>query len=339
MPRQARLDSPGTLHHVILRGIERGAIVTDEADRERFCTRLGDLATATGTAVYAWAILPNHCHLLLRSGPPGLPVFMRRWLTGYAITFNRRHKRAGHLFQNRYKSIVVEEDAYFRELVRYIHLNPLRAGLVDSLKALDRYPWCGHAALMGHRTVPWQARRDVLDWFGRAPAPAVRAYRAYVAAGVPLGRRLDLVGGGLVRSLGGWAAVRAMRPRTPADIADARILGHGDFVEQILQEAEARQRPCAIPAERAQRAERAIRAACARVGITPDELAAGSRRGLIPALRATLATELVTTLGLSLAEVARQLGVTTSAISRAVRRPGGGVSQSGKQRPPSRTLS
>ena len=114
MPRQARLDSPGTLHHVIIRGLERGTIVRDDADREAFVTRLGDLAQATGTAIYAWAVLPNHAHLLVRSGPAGLPRFMRRLLTGYAVTFNRRHQRVGYLFQNRYKSIVCEEDAYSR---------------------------------------------------------------------------------------------------------------------------------------------------------------------------------------------------------------------------------
>ena len=124
MPRQARLDAPGTLHHVIVRGLERGMIVRDDTDRDAFVTRLGDLAQGSGTAIYAWALLPNHAHLLLRSGPRGLSRFMRRLLTGYAINFNRRHKRVGYLFQNRYKSIVCEEDAYFRELVRYIHLLP-----------------------------------------------------------------------------------------------------------------------------------------------------------------------------------------------------------------------
>jgi putative transposase len=322
MPRQARLDSPGTLHHVMVRGLARGAIVTDETDREHLCIRLGRVAAATGTTLYAWAVLPNHCHLLLRSDPSGLPVFMRRWLTGYAITFNRRHKRAGHLFQNRYKSIVCEEDAYFRELVRYIHLNPLRAGLVASLRALDRYLWCGHAAILGRHTVSWQDRQSVLNWFGRSEAQAVRAYRAYVAAGIPLGRRPELVGGGLVRSLGGWAAVQAMRPRKPVDVADPRILGHGDFLEQLLQEVEARQRERWRPAERAKRADAAIQAACSRAGITLSEMAAGSRRGPIPALRAIIAKELITRLGLSVAEAARRLGVTTSAVSRAVRRPG-----------------
>ncbi len=118
MPRQARLDAPGTVHHVILRGLERGQIVADAQDRAAFVARLGDLAAATGTTLYAWALLPNHAHLLLRSGPQGLPQFMRRVLTGYALGYNHRHQRVGHLFQNRYKSIVVEEEPYFRELQR-----------------------------------------------------------------------------------------------------------------------------------------------------------------------------------------------------------------------------
>ena len=110
MPRQARLDAPGTLHHVILRGIERGKIMADAEDRAAFLARLGDVATATGTTVCAWALLPTHAHLLLWSGAPGLPRVMRRLLTGYAQAYNRRHRRRGHLFQNRYPSIVVEEE-------------------------------------------------------------------------------------------------------------------------------------------------------------------------------------------------------------------------------------
>ena len=209
MPRQARLDSPGTLHHVILRGIDRGRIVADEEDRAAFLARLGDVATATGTTIYAWALLPNHAHLLLRSGAQGLPLVMRRLLTGYAQAYNRRHRRIGHLFQNRYKSIVVEEDAYFRELVRYIHLNPLRAHLVPDLPRLDRYPWSGHAAVLGRGTRPWHDRGYVLACFGRTERAALRAYRAYLREGIPQGRRPELVGGGLVRSLGGWAEVSA----------------------------------------------------------------------------------------------------------------------------------
>ncbi len=127
MPRGARLDSPGTLHHVIVRGIERKEIVNDNKDRKNFITRMGDIAIETETAIYAWVLMNNHAHILLRSGLCGLPTYMRRVLSGYAVSYNRRHRRHGHLFQNRYKSIVCEEDSYFMELIRYIHLNPLRA--------------------------------------------------------------------------------------------------------------------------------------------------------------------------------------------------------------------
>ena len=106
---------------------------------------------------------------------------MRRLLTGYAVSFNRRHRRAGHLFQNRFKSIVVEEEPYLLELVRYIHLNPLRAHLVPDLGALDTYPWSGHATLLASRSQSWQDTDFVLAHFGarvRQRRGQVRAKRA-----------------------------------------------------------------------------------------------------------------------------------------------------------------
>jgi putative transposase len=320
MPRQPRLDAPGTLHHVMLRGIARGQIVADREDRETFLRRLGEVAIATGTTVYAWALLPNHAHLLLRSGPAGLPRVMRRFLTGYALAYNRRHRRMGHLFQNRYKSIVVEEDAYFRELLRYIHLNPLRAKVVPNLLHLDRYPWCGHAGLLGRGTPPWQDRAYVLAWFGQRERPAYQAYRAYLREGIPQGRRLDLVGGGLIRSLGGWAEVRAIRQRGERVRTDARILGSGPFVEQMLARGDDRAKRQVARAKRLHEAEGIIRQACQRNGISDEELRMGGRRRQISAVRAHLAVYLVTQCGLSLADAARQLGVSTSGIAKAVAR-------------------
>ena len=162
MPRQARLDTPGTLHHVIIRGIERRKIADDRKDRDRFVLRMGQLAVETGTTIYAWSLLTNHAHILLRSGADGLANFMRRFLTSYSITYNHRHNRHGHLFQNRYKSIVCDEDSYFQELVRYIHLNPLRAKLVKDFVALEAYPWCGHGVIIGRIRNDWQDRDYVL---------------------------------------------------------------------------------------------------------------------------------------------------------------------------------
>jgi putative transposase len=236
MPRQARLDAPGTLHHVIVRGIEKRRIVDDRADRESFVSRMGQIASEAETPIYAWALMTNHAHILLRSGPYGLSRFMRRFLTGYAISYNRRHHRYGHLFRNRYKSIVCDEDSYFRELVRYIHLNPLRVKLVKSMSELDRYRWCGHSVLMGRIKHGWQDRDYVLSWYGDKEGQAKKGYRQYVKAGIDQGRRPELVGGGLVRSLGGWSQVLSMRRQNERVLTDERILGSGDFVDLILSQ-------------------------------------------------------------------------------------------------------
>lgn len=106
-------------------------------------------------------------HLLVRTGNRPLFTSLRKILTGYVVRFNRRHKRQGHLFQNRYKSIVCEEDPYLLELTRYIHLNPLRAGMVRTLKELARYPWSGHSAIMGVVKRQWQNTGEILGYFGR----------------------------------------------------------------------------------------------------------------------------------------------------------------------------
>src|SRR5512147_3170570 len=143
MPRQARLDAPGALHHIMVRGINRSAIFADEQDKARFLERLGENIAEGKCSVYAWVLMDNHVHLLFKSGTRGISAVMRKLLTWYAQYFNHRHNRTGHLFQNRYKSILCDEESYLLALVRYIHLNPVRGQLVKSMKELDCYPWCG----------------------------------------------------------------------------------------------------------------------------------------------------------------------------------------------------
>jgi REP element-mobilizing transposase RayT len=238
LPRQARLDAPGTLHHVIVRGIEKRQIVDDDKDRKSFVDRMGSLALEMDTAIYAWTLMGNHAHIFLRSGPSGLSKYMMRLLTGYAVFYNRRHGRHGHLFQNRYKSIVVEEDAYFQELVRYIHLNPLRARIIDSISKLERYRWCGHSVILGKLKNDWQDKEYVLKWFGKRIGDARRAYRKFVENGVEQGHRSDLIGGGLIRSQGGWVAVKEMLREGVREKSDERILGSGEFVQQLIQQSD-----------------------------------------------------------------------------------------------------
>jgi len=281
---------------------------------------MGRIALESKTPVYAWALMTNHAHVLLRSGPKGLPGFMRRLLTGYAGSFNRRHRRHGHLFQNRYKSIICDEDTYFTELVRYIHLNPLRAGLVKDMATLDRYLWCGHLGLMAARKHDWHHVDDVLAWFGKSAGTARRAYRDYVEEGVSMGRRPDLVGGGLVRSQGGWSNVIAMRRRKVRELADERILGPGDFVAGIIEEAEKDFKRSLKNNLSVNEIETLILKACKASGVHIDELRSGGRRREVSRIRSKLAIELVQRHGVSLAETARQLGVSTSAVGNLLKR-------------------
>jgi putative transposase len=318
MPRQARLDAPDTLHHVMVRGIERTPIFRDDTDREDFVVRLAALAEAGAWSVYAWALLPTHAHLLVRTGTRPLPRSMRSLLTGYAGAFNRRHKRVGHLFQNRYKSIVVEAEAYLLELVRYVHLNPLCAKVVPDLRRLDCFPWTGHSALWG--TVPrsWQDTQTILTQFGPTPARARRAYHTFLAAGLSHGQRRELQGGGLVRSLGGWQAVTAVR-RTGAPVqADARVLGSGEFVAALLREAPISPRPGGRPA-RVSLETLAARVA-ARLGVPVPALFGQTQTRPAVAARQLLAYIWVEGLGRRASDLARALGQTRGNISTAARR-------------------
>jgi REP element-mobilizing transposase RayT len=306
----------------MVRGIEKGLVVRDDTDRQAFLERMGKLATATGTSIYAFALMPNHAHILLKSGPNGLSTFMSRLLSGYAQYFNRRHQRVGHLFQNRYKSIICEEEAYFDKLVAYIHLNPLRAGLVESLAQLALYPWSGHAVLMNKAIYAWMDREYVLQLFGRKEGSAKRAYLAYLEEEMGVDREEELSGGGLIRSQGGWSKVLSMRKSGEKAMSDERILGGDEFVRTILGEAEGRTDVVIPHHERLDQLIEAIEKACEVAGVSTANLRTGSKRGVLPKLRRELARKGVEEYGISLAETARPLGVTTNAVSYMLKRDG-----------------
>jgi REP element-mobilizing transposase RayT len=300
----------------MVRGIERRKIVDDDEDRRNFVSRMGKLAIETRTKIHAWALLTNHLHILLSSGPAGLSKFMRRLLTGYAVTYNLRHRRYGHLFQNRYKSIVCDADRYFTELVRYIHLNPLRARLVGSLSELEGYRYCGHGVIVGRIRYEWQDRGSVLSWFGRRKREAQKRYREFVKEGVSLGSRPELVGGGLVRSMGGWSQVVSLRERGVRELTDERILGSGEFVERVLSEADEKLQKQHCVKERKKTIEKIIAEWCRKGQATMAEVSSGSRRGSVSGVRARIVTALIEEHGVPMAEIARRMGISTSAVSK-----------------------
>jgi putative transposase len=245
---------------------------------------------------------------------------MQRLLTGYAFYFNRRYRRSGHLFQNRYKSILCQEDAYLLDLVRYIHLNPIRARLVQDYKALQTYPFCGHSAIMGKVPREWQDTAYILGMFGGGVTAARSAYRSFVQDGLAMGRRKDLVGGGLVRSQGGWAAVKALRRAGAYQKGDERILGDGDFVEAALREAEERLERRTRLRAKGVTFETVVGRVAGQLQMSPEDVLAGGKKRQTVAARSLLCFWASSDLGMSQAWLAQRLGISHAAVSAAVAR-------------------
>ncbi len=317
MSRQPRLDAPGALHHIMGRGIERTTIFRTDQDREDFLNRLADLCLDGNLIVYAWSLMPNHFHLLAQTGRQSISRTMRKLLTGYVVNFNLRHKRHGHLFQNRYKSIICEEDPYLLELTRYIHLNPLRAGIVGEMRALSQYCWAGHSAIMGRVKREWQDIDTVLTYFGKG-RKAVEKYEQYVREGVAKGKRPELVGGGLIRSLGGWSQVLSFRRKGMKVASDERILGGDEFIQRLMSEAEEREKETLRLLRKVPDLPNLARTIVKGEEIAESELRSGNRKREVVRARRLFCQLAVGKMGYPGAEVARFLGVTTSSVNRLV---------------------
>ena len=243
---------------------------------------------------------------------------MRKLLTGYAVTFNKRHRRHGHLFQNRYKSILCEEETYLRELVRYIHLNPLRAGIVKDLGELASYPYCGHSVLLGKKKHAWQDRDYVLGYFGKTEKEAMRRYVGFVSKGVEEGRRPDLVGGGLLRTVGGWKGLKDLRDSGEKVRADERVLGGSDFVERVLRESALEWEKKSILKQRGVDLSRLLQKVASHFGVDFEDLKSGSKVSSVSKARSVLCYLGVRKLGIASAKISRELGISPSGVSRAI---------------------
>jgi len=233
---------------------------------------------------------------------------MRRLLTGYAVSFNHRHQRSGHLFQNRYKSIVCEEEPYLLELVRYIHLHPLRAGLVANLHELDRYPWSGHAVLLSNRQFAGQDTAAILERFARDLTEARQNYSLFIADGVSAGRRDDLLGGGLKRSHG-------ERADNANESFDERVLGGGDFVDRLKQDCNLQERM-----KRTVTLEKLLVAVAAALNVEPDSVVKPGKSRAPAAARAIICHLAIYRFGYTGSEVGAFLHLGPTGVSLASRR-------------------
>jgi len=314
LPRKARLDAEGAIHHVIVRGIEQRRIFDDDGDCRSFVSRMAKVAVESETTIYAWSLLPNHAHILMRSGPLGISKFMRRLLTGYAVYFNLRHDRQGYLFQNRYKSILCEEEVYFKELIRYVHLNPLRAGLVDDLAGLDHYPWCGHAFVVNGAEHPWHDVSFVLSRFGEKSREAIRKYREFLEGGIREEATGEKRQWRSDWSLLEWLkGLRIAGERDEPD-RDGRVLGGEKFIGSLIREKKK------ASSLRAKSPVELISDACGKAGLSTGALQSGSRRSNVAKLRAQLVLQLVDQPGMTLTRIGQLMGVSKSGVSKILNR-------------------
>jgi hypothetical protein len=185
---------------------------------------------------------------------------------------------------------------------------------------LDSYPWSGHSVIAGRQFNTWQDHEYVLKWFGDSQSSAKKAYRVFIQKGIQKGRRPELVGGGLIRSMGGWSVVKSMRRDGLKAKGDERILGSSDFVLQLIDQAEERVKNQFSGDELLEQAEQLIQRCCTKHKIPIIALRSGGRRRDVSNLRTHLALKLVNELGLSLAETGRQIGLTTSGVAQILRR-------------------
>jgi putative transposase len=298
MARPLRLEFAGALYHVTARGNERKPIYRDERDRQRFLERLATVAAGFSVRVHAYVLMRNHYHLLVETPAGNLSRAMRQLNGVYTQDFNRRHRRAGHLFQGRYKAILVDKDSYLLELSRYIHLNPVRVGEVR--QPWD-FGWSSAGAFVGKRRAPnFLVVGEVLGHFGRRRATARRRYAAFLLDGMEKGDAKP------------WAAVEGQL-----------LLGEPPWVERMKRrlgawpaggEETGRRKlslrpPLSVLLTQVCREARVERAALMR------------RRGLRGSWARRVAMALAWELcGLSQSEIAQALGVGPYAVSKAVAR-------------------
>ena len=299
------------------RGLERRHIFAGTDDKQDFLARLGDGLAKTQCQCLAWAIMSNHYHLLIRVSSEPLSKLMGKLLSGYATQYNRRKKRSGYVFQNRYKSILCDEDAYLLELIRYIHLNPLKAKIVRSLPELERYPWSGHAGLMGKHEQDWHAKEEVLGLFAHHLKRARTHYRHFIQEGINDIASKDYLGGGLVRSYGGWESVKLLRKEHEIRIGDERILGGSRFVEAILDEDRLNINEKSRWQQKGWDLQRLVEKVCETVGIDQSDLALKGRQNAISTAKSLICYWGTQVLGISSTDISTFLCVSQPAVSKA----------------------
>jgi putative transposase len=289
MARKPRVHYPGALYHVTLRGNAGQTIFFDDRDRARFYLLLQEGTERFRHRIHAFCLMSNHVHLAIQVADLPLSRIIQNLSFRYTKWVNWRQSRSGHLFQGRYKAVLVDADPYLLELARYIHLNPVRAGLV---KEPEEHPWSGHRCYLGLEVIPWLTTDWVLSQFSEKESSARRAYGRFIQDGKKEGYRKEYhVGSG----------------------TDSRILGDDQFIGRVLEKGERRSRHRVS-------LDRIIREVCKSFSLEERELLTSGRDHRLSRVRG-MAAWLVMECGIgTLGDLSRRMGRDITTLSSAAKR-------------------
>ena len=320
MPRIIRPDWENALHHVMARGIDGRTLFSKVSEYEDIISRLEQLVVELKFSVYAWVIMPNHLHLLIRTGPEPISFLMHRLLTGFAISYNKRHERTGHVFQGRFKSVLVQEDTYFLKLINYIHLNPLKAKIVNSLEELDTYKWSGHQCLVGKTECKWMRRDSVLKCYGNTEHSAIKNYLESLQNGLNSVTSREMVCGSYTIGINGikssdqtigishWSGV-------------CRVLGDKEFAKRVLSQLSDHKSLEVRDRENIhKKIERLFEQMEIRLGLSREVIRGNSRSSHLAEARGAIAWICAQKFGLSYRDISRLLNISKSGAAKAVQR-------------------
>ncbi len=291
MARKHRIHFPNAFYHVINRGNQRRTIFRSKKDYTYFIDSIAIVRERYPFRVHAFCLMPNHFHMLAEVEDVPLQIIMRSLLTRYARYFNQTYRKVGHVFQGRYRAILCQKDSYLLELVRYIHLNPVRAGIVGRP---EDWAWSSHAVYLGESPNPFVSVQDTRKYFGR---DFVRRFREFISEGTVTARKSE-------------------KKYYPAE--SFPVLGDETFTSGIEHEPEPRRR---LPQNaRRMTLEELAESLCARNRITVRELTARNRPHAISQLRAKLVYAAIRFCEIPPAQISSFLKLSPSAVTRCYRR-------------------
>jgi putative transposase len=288
MPRKPRLHLPGGFYHVILRGNGRQSIFFNAADRAQWEDYLQQGLTRYGHRLHAYCWMTNHVHMAIQAGTDPLARFMAFLASNYARFVNRNTGRPGHLFERRYRAILVQEDAYLKELLRYIHLNPLRARMIENLAD---YAWSSHHAYLSENRTPWLTVDHLLPMFGANSRSARRCYSQFINT---------------------QQSPDMLKLLRKGAAEDGRIVGDDAWTKAVLDKLD----PPGVQAT----LDELVQAACQRHNVTEVMLASRSRKRVYSNIRAEIALAATEHCIATVTEVARRFGRAHSGLSRSMNR-------------------